>query len=99
LWNYNSLGSDLNVEAHEFGHLLGIGDRDEGALVMNTNLWPVPNKATPADLGWGVKEATQSVGLSLSMKSWYNGSGGPLPTPFRFSTTDQVGAPSSGWWK
>jgi len=50
-------------------------------------------------LGWGVKEATQSVGLSLSMKSWYNGSGGPLPNPFRFSTTDQVGAPTFGWWK
>jgi hypothetical protein len=32
------------------------------------------------------------------MKSWYNGSGGPLPTPFRFSSTDNVGAPVA-WWK
>ena len=99
LWNYNSLGPDLNVAAHEFGHLLGVDDRKEGALVMNTNLWPVPNRAAAAELGWGIREATGSVSLGLAMKSWYDGSAGPLPTPFRFSATDTVGVPSLGWWK
>jgi hypothetical protein len=99
LWNYNSLGPGSNVAAHEFGHLLGVDDRYEGALVMNTRLFPTPSRATQADLGWGIEEATQSVGLVLSMKSGYDGSGGPLPNPFRFSTTDKVGVPWGEWWK
>jgi RHS repeat-associated protein len=97
LWNYNSLGPNLNVAAHEFGHLLGVGDRDSGDLVMNTNLWPVPNRSTAADLGWGIREATGSVSLGSSMKNWYDGSAGPLPSSFSFSTT--VGVPWGPWWK
>jgi hypothetical protein len=95
-----------NYAKHEFTHLLGVDDRgdysvpDSGPAVMS-NTWPNrrPASATGQDLSWGVKEATQSVGLGLAMKSWYNGSGGPLPSPFHFSSTDTVGAPAGPWWK
>jgi RHS repeat-associated protein len=95
-----------NSAKHEFTHLLGVNDRgdydvpDSGPAVMS-NTWPGrrPDSATGQDLGWGIKEATQSVGLGLSMKNWYNGSNGPLPSPFNFSATDHVGAPVGQWWK
>jgi RHS repeat-associated protein len=95
-----------NYAKHEFTHLLGVGDRgdynvpDSGPAVMS-NTWPNrrPDSATGQDLSWGVKEATQSVGLGLAMKSWYDGSAGPLPSPFHFSSTDTVGAPVGPWWK
>lgn len=97
VWNINHLA---DTAEHEFTHLLGVGDRTSGAVLSNTNLLndpSVPHHATPSDLGWGVREATGSVGLGLSMKSWYNGPA--LPNPFRFSTTDTVGAPWGAWWK
>jgi len=98
VWNFNSLGS--GVAAHEFTHLLGVGDRKDGDMVLSNtdflNNNNIPRTATSRDFGWGVKEATGSVGLGLSMKSWYNGPA--LPSPFRFSTTDTVGAPWA-WWK
>jgi len=98
-WNYNTLGADTrNTAAHEFTHLLGIDDHS-GSVLSNTDPSGRPIHATSSDLGWGIQEATRSVGLGLSMKSWYNGSGGPLPTPFHFSSTDTVGAPFFGWWK
>ena len=98
-WNYNTLGADTrNTAAHEFAHLLGIDDHS-GSVLSNTDPSGRPIHATSSDLGWGIQEATRSVGLGLSMKSWYNGSGGPLPTPFHFSSTDTVGAPFFGWWK
>lgn len=98
VWNINSLGND--VAAHEFTHLLGVKDKS-GSVLSNTNILNdpnIPHTATSRDFIWGIEEATRSVGLGLSMKSWYNGSGGPLPTPFRFSSTDNVGAPVR-WWK
>jgi len=96
VWNINNLGN--GVAAHEFTHLLGVDDKS-GAVLSNTNLLNdpnIPHTATSRDFSWGIKEATSSVGLGLSMKSWYNGP--TLPTPFRFSTTDNVGAPVA-WWK
>jgi hypothetical protein len=84
-------GAD-NYAKHEFTHMLGVGDK--GGAVLSAS-WPQmrPDRATSQDLGWGVKEATQSVGIGLSMKRWYDGSGGPLPEPFNFFATDSVGAP------
>ena len=98
VWNINNLGT--GVAAHEFTHLLGVDDKS-GSVLSNTNLLndpSIPHTATSRDFSWGIREATSSVGLGLSMKSWYDGSGGPLPTPFRFSSTDNVGAPVA-WWK
>ena len=97
IWNYNTLGADSrNTAAHEFAHLLGIGDK-EGHVLSNTDPSGRPIHATPSDLGWGIREATGSVNLALSMKSWYTGP--TLPNPFRFSSTDTVGAPWGSWWK
>ena len=96
-WNYNTLGQD---SAHEFTHLLGTFDKP-GAVLSNSNILndpSIPHTATSRDFSWGIKEAMDSVGFSLAMKSSYNGSAGPLPTPFRFSSTDNVGAPFA-WWK
>jgi hypothetical protein len=96
-WNYNTLGQD---SAHEFTHLLGTFDKP-GAVLSNTNILydrSIPHTATSRDFSWGIEEATSSVGLGLAMKSWYDGSAGPLSTPFRFSSTDNVGAPYA-WWK
>jgi RHS repeat-associated protein len=96
VWNIDNLGN--GVAAHEFTHLLGVDDKS-GAVLSNTNLLNdpnIPHTATSRDFSWGIKEASSSVGLGLSMKNWYNGPA--LPTPFRFSTTDTVGAPV-GWWK
>ena len=98
VWNINNLGT--GVAAHEFTHLLGVDDKS-GAVLSNTNLLndpSIPHTATSRDFSWGIKEAIGSTQLGLSMKSWYDGSGGPLPTPFRFSSTDTVGAPVA-WWK
>jgi RHS repeat-associated protein len=96
-WNYNTLGADsMNTAAHEFTHLLGVDDHT-GYVLSNTDSTLAAPHATAADLGWGIREATKSVGLGLSMKSWYNGPA--LPTPFTFSTRDNVGAPTFGWWK
>jgi len=95
IWNFNTLGQD---SAHEFTHLLGTFDKP-GAVLSNTDILndpSIPHTATASDFRWGIKEATQSVGLGLAMKSWYTGP--TLPTPFRFSTTDTVGAPFA-WWK
>jgi len=94
-----------NYAKHEFAHLLGTGDRGDpnvpnsGPFVLS-NTWPGrrPGSATAQDYGWGIKEAIGSARLGLAMKSWYDGSAGPLPTPFRFSSTDTVGAPWA-WWK
>jgi len=98
-WNYNTLGANSrNTAGHEFAHLLGI-DNHSGDILSNTNPVGRPIHATPSDLGWGIREATRSTGLGLSMRSWYNGSYGTLPTPFRFSSTETVGAPFFGWWK
>lgn len=92
-----------NYAKHEFTHMLGVGDK-RGAVLSDS--WPQmrPDRATSQDLNWGVEEATQSVGLGLSMRSWYDGSGGSLPRPFCFSATDRVGAPvdneiTNPWWK
>ncbi len=96
-WNFNTLGQDAG---HEFTHLLGTFDKP-GAVLSNTNILndpSIPHTATSRDFSWGIQEATSSVNLGLAMKSWYNGSGGPLPTPFQFSTTETVGAPFA-WWK
>jgi hypothetical protein len=84
-------GAD-NYAKHEFTHMLGVGDK--GGPVLSAS-WPQmrPDRATSRDLVWGVEEATQSVGLGLSMKRQYDGSGGPLPKPFNFFVTDRVGAP------
>ncbi|HKD58825.1 MAG TPA: hypothetical protein VKB47_00105 [Terracidiphilus sp.] len=84
-------GAD-NYAKHEFTHMLGVGDKSGAVLSAS---WPQmrPDRATSQDLGWGVEEATQSVGLGLSMKTMYDGSGGPLPEPFDFFATDRVGAP------
>ena len=95
-----------NYAKHEFTHMLGVGDRYEGNVVSNTPPNDRPDRATAQDFRWGVLEATQSVGLTLRLKNDYNGYYGSLPSPFRFSTTDNVGAPvynpyirPKPWWK
>jgi len=97
IWNFNTLGQD---SGHEFTHLLGTFAKP-GAVLSNTNILndpSIPHTATSRDFSWGIKEAIGSTQLGLAMKSWYDGSAGPLPTPFRFSSTDTVGAPFA-WWK
>jgi RHS repeat-associated protein len=93
-WNLNTLKD--KVPQHEFGHLLGIGDRSSGRVVMHNdqlNDKTIPGHATASDLAWGVREATQSVEAALN-NAW------PLPAPFPISSTDTVGAPwLSLWWK
>ena len=98
-WNINSLGAGQNVGAHEFGHLLGIGDDTSGPGIMNTNLWPVPTQANANALGRGVQESVTGVNLTQGMMKNYNGYYGPLPplTQFKFSNT--VGAGVIPWWK
>ena len=54
-WSYNLLFSDKNHAAHEFGHLLGVGDRHKGAFLMNTDLPVLPDRATASDFGWGIR--------------------------------------------
>jgi len=50
-FDIGSLGT--NMPQHEFGHLLGVGDRYEGDYLMNT-LSPLPGKmfAGPEDMQW-----------------------------------------------
>jgi RHS repeat-associated protein len=98
VWNINNLGA---TAAHEFTHLLGVDDRTSGPVLSNTNMLndpSVPHHATNSDFQWGLQEMTRSVGLSLGLKNSYNGTYGPLPSPYHFSTTDNVGAPYM-WWK
>jgi hypothetical protein len=61
IWNINSLPGGL--AAHEFTHLLGVGDKP-GDVLSNTNV-PLdpsnPPRATAADFGWGIREATSGV--------------------------------------
>jgi RHS repeat-associated protein len=38
--------------AHEFGHLLGVGDRKQGPELMNQNNFSVDQKANAYDYGW-----------------------------------------------
>jgi hypothetical protein len=79
-----------------------VGDRKGNeAVLSNTDFLNdsnIPHTATNRDFRWGIKEAIGSVGLGLAMKNWYDGNAGSLPTPFRFSSTDNVGAPWA-WWK
>ena len=98
VWNINNLG---DTAAHEFTHLLGVDDRTSGPVLSNTNMLndpSVPHHATNSDFQWGLQEMTRSVGLNLGLKNSYNGTYGPLASPYHFSTTDNIGAPFM-WWK
>lgn len=98
-WNVNSLGSD--VAAHEFTHLLGVGDRTAGAVLSNTDILndpSVPHSATAADFGWGIREAVDSVELYRLAINGCSPYCGLLPAQIHFSTTDTVRA-AWIWWK
>jgi RHS repeat-associated protein len=99
-WNYNTLGGDSNDAAHEFSHLLGVGDHYDGNYVSNGGISNTPQHATSSDLRWGIQEATSGV------KSWLNAPqyqpmryGEVFEKPQTFSGSANVGAPSFGWWK
>jgi RHS repeat-associated protein len=100
IWNYNTLGGASNDAAHEFSHLLGVGDHYDGDYVSNGHTANTPQHATGSDLRWGIKEATSGV------NSWLNAPqyrpmryGEVFEKPQTFSGLANVGAPSFGWWK
>lgn len=45
---------------HELTHLLGTDDKP-GAVLSNTHSALRPDRATPKDFGWGIREATSGV--------------------------------------
>jgi RHS repeat-associated protein len=96
VWNYNSLGGDTNQAAHEFAHLLGVGDKP-GSVLSNTSPDGRPRQATAADLGWGIQEATGQVHSTLHPGPFTRYLWGPAPTTF--SNQVNTGAPVLGWWK
>jgi RHS repeat-associated protein len=98
VWNINTVGED---SAHEFTHLLGVGDRYSGAVLSNTNILndpAVPHSATAADFRWGIREAINSVNQSRAMIGSCAQYCGLVPSQPRISATETVGAPWL-WWK
>jgi len=89
-------GAD-NYAKHEFTHLLGTDDKP-GAVLSDTDPAMRPDRATAQDLGWGIREAVNSVNMSRSMISNCGAYCGAVPANPRISTTDTVGAPWH-WWK
>jgi RHS repeat-associated protein len=99
IWDYQTLGGDLNGAAHEFTHMLGDADHNGCLCVSNSTLWHTPQKATGEDFGWGLLEATRAVNTTLNRTPISN----PVfavPTPSSFSNSVHVGAPLVNfWWK
>lgn len=97
VWNYNNLGT--GVAAHEFTHLLGVGDRSSGAVLSNTNYLndpSIPHTATANDLRWGVQEATQ--GANAHYAGGINTPVFDVPPSPNYSGQTTVGA-AWHWWK
>lgn len=99
IWNFQTLGGDLNGAAHEFTHMLGDADHNGCMCVSNSTLWHTPQKATAEDFGWGLLEATRAVNTTLNRAPISN----PVfaaPNPSTFSNSVHVGAPLVNfWWK
>jgi RHS repeat-associated protein len=97
VWNINSLGND--IAAHEFTHLLGVGDRGKGELVLSNtdflNNSQIPHTATDRDFNWGIREAVRAVNLHLGSIQEQS-LGWPVQNPF--TRRETVGAPWL-WWK
>jgi RHS repeat-associated protein len=96
VWNINSLAG--GVGAHEFTHLLGVGDKPAPVL-SNTYALSYPSlarHATADDLRWGISEAVDSVNATLAAPSRYTYD---FVDPRRFATTVTVHAPWLFGWK
>jgi len=93
VWNINNLNN--GVAAHEFTHLLGVGDRDSGAVLSNTQILndrSVPHAATPSDFRWGLRDTIYNVNGVLGCREC------DIASSRTFQTTNTVHAPLV-WWK
>jgi hypothetical protein len=93
VWNINNLGN--GIAAHEFTHLLGVGNKP-GSVLSNTNILndpAIPHQATASDLRWGVREA---VDVNRSVAAQIAEHTGATVNPLRTQTRVQA---AWIWWK
>jgi hypothetical protein len=93
-----SINNLASTAMHEFTHMLGTDDKQEGVSVSEAKK-RTATRATASDFGFGIQEFTQAASFA---REWSYG--GPLHSPspsgFHFSTSVTVGAPLFGaWWK
>jgi RHS repeat-associated protein len=91
-WNFLSLDRSA---AHEFEHLLGVGDRDSGFVLADHNpTFPRPNHATSQDFRWALGDV---ISAHSALNGSPNGFGGLVPR-MEGSSTLTVRPPWL-WWK
>jgi hypothetical protein len=94
-----SINNLASKAKHEFTHMLGDWDKNDGPNVSNSLASKRGDHATPEDFGFGIQEFTRAASFT---REWSYG--GPLHSPppsgFNFSTSVTVRAPLFGtWWK
>lgn len=100
-WNINSVARD---GGHEFGHLLGVKDRD-GKYFMNTRASAAAERPTAYDYGWALGRAINlhrfdSRPRVATGRQWETlGAGGGTRGEVRSHKSTQELRPGRFWWR